>query len=309
MSLAPSNSRLQQRARLLADIRAFFAARHVMEVETPLLCPHAVTDRYIESFAVPTPRGDYYLQTSPEYAMKRLLVNNSGAIYQICKAFRNEERSAQHNPEFTLLEWYRPGFDAEQLIEEMDALLQATIQTKPVERISYQYAFLRELDIDPLDCTRTQLQQLIQRYDGGMTSDQLLASDKDGLLNYCFSQWVETGFDPNTPIIITDFPASQAALAQINPADSRTAKRFELYYQGLELANGFQELTDANEQRQRFMADQAYRRANQQFVPQLDETFLAALAQGLPACSGVALGVDRLLMCLGTSNIHDLLLS
>jgi lysyl-tRNA synthetase class 2 len=300
MSPAPNKTLLQQRAKLLASIRAFFAERHVMEVETPLLCPYTVTDRYIESFAVPTPRGDYYLQTSPEYAMKRLLVNGSGPIYQICKAFRNEEASMHHNPEFTMLEWYRPGFSAEQLIAEIDELMQSTVHAKAAYCIDYQTAFIQTLSIDPLCCSQADLQQLIRSKDDGI-SEKLLASDKDSLLNYCFSQWVETEFDPEQPTVVTHFPASQAALAEINRNDPRTAKRFELYYQGLELANGFQELTDPAEQRRRFVADQHYRQAHGLRVPAIDETFLEALATGLPACSGVALGVDRLLMAANES--------
>jgi lysyl-tRNA synthetase class 2 len=269
-----------------------------MEVETPLLCPHTVTDRYIESFAVPTNNGDQYLQTSPEYAMKRLLAAGSGPIYQICKAFRKEEPSTHHNPEFTMLEWYQPGFSDLQLMNELDELMQATVGAKPATYITYQAAFLAALNIDPLSCSDLDLQKLIQQKMPDAASVTLLNSGKDNLLSYCFTLWVETSFLQTQPTFITHFPASQAALAQINSEDPRTAKRFELYYQGLELANGFEELTNPREQKNRFIADQNYRRANHQFVPEIDESFIAALKMGLPACSGVALGVDRLLMCL-----------
>lgn len=307
MSRAPSKFVLQRRASLLAAIRSFFSKRQVMEVETPLLRRHTVTDRYIDSFVVPTPRGDYYLQTSPEYAMKRLLAEGSGPIYQICKAFRNEPPSAHHNPEFTMLEWYRPGFSAEELIEEVDALMQATVDAKPVVCLDYQSAFRNTLELDPLVCNESDLRQLIRSKEPDTASAALLNSDKDGLLNYCFSQWVEASFDKNQPIFITHFPASQAALAEINPNDPRTAKRFELYYQGLELANGFQELRDAKEQRRRFMADQRYRVANGQFAPSIDEDLLAAIESGFPACSGIALGLDRLLMASLKTVMDDLI--
>lgn len=307
MSPALNKSVLQQRAKLLTGIRQFFTARDVMEVETPLLCPHTVTDRYIESFAVKTDQNICYLQTSPEYAMKRLLVAGSGSIYQICKAFRKEEPSVHHNPEFTMLEWYRPGFDADQLISEIDALMQTVVQAKPSVYTSYQNAFLKALNTDPLTCSEKDLQQLVN--EKGNVTPSMLESGKDNLLNFCFSQWVETKFDKDTPTFVTDFPASQAALAEINPDDPRTAKRFELYYKGLELANGFQELTDPVEQKKRFVTDQDYRRANNQFVPEIDAAFIAALETGLPACSGVALGVDRLLMCLTQTSIAEVLFS
>lgn len=293
-----STQTLQRRARLLADIRAFFASRQVLEVETPLMCRHTVTDRYIDSFAVPIGEQHFYLQTSPEYAMKRLLAADVGAIYQICKAFRNEEASVHHNPEFTMLEWYRPQWGDEQLREEIDALIQTVIDAPAAITQSYQQVFLERLHIDPLSCDETELQQLIETNSPGEVSDAWLNSGKDALLTFCFNRYIENQFNPNQPIFIIDFPASQAALAVTNPKDPRTAKRFELYYKGLELANGFQELTDAAEQQSRFEKDQHARKSNGQFVPEIDQRLLDALSAGLPACAGVALGIDRLLMCL-----------
>lgn len=298
---------LKQRAELLAAVRLFFSQRNVMEVETPLLCPHTVTDRYIDSFAVDTNNGERYLQSSPEYAMKRLLAAGSGPIYQLSKAFRHEEASVHHNPEFTLLEWYRPGWNDRQLMQEINKLMQAVAQAKPAIFITYQDCFINTLGIDPLSCDKTNLQKLIQQKSNGEISATMLDSDKNGLLDLCFNRWIESSFNKSRPTFVTDFPASQAALAMINPEDPRKAKRFELYYQGLELANGFQELTDAQEQKQRFEADQDYRQKQNACVPAIDEKFIAALEAGLPDCSGVALGIDRLLMCLTRTSIDQVL--
>ena len=289
---------LQRRAQLLTDIRAFFTSRQVMEVETPLLCQHTVTDRYIDSFAVPTAERERYLQTSPEYAMKRLRAAGSGPIYQICKSFRNEEASVHHNPEFTMLEWYHPQWSDAQLREEIDALMQHTINAPAVITKSYQHVFLETLHIDPLSCSEQELQQVINKHAPNEVSTEWLNSGKDALLNFCFNRFIESEFDHNQPIFIIDFPVSQAALAEINADDPRTAKRFELYYKGLELANGFQELTDAKEQQARFEKDQQARRDMGKSIPAIDTHLIDALAAGFPRCAGVALGVDRLLMCL-----------
>jgi elongation factor P--(R)-beta-lysine ligase len=294
---------LQQRARLLADIRQFFAERQVMEVETPLLCRHTVTDRYIDSFSVPTDDGDRYLQTSPEYCMKRLLAAGAGAMYQICKAFRKEQPSAHHNPEFTMLEWYRPGWSDAQLRDEIDALMQTVVGAPSALTTTYQQAFISALGIDPLAITEEELQLFMEQKAPNEFSAAWKEAGKDALLQVCFNRWVESHLDANRPTFVTDFPATQAALAEINPGDTRTAKRFELYYRGLELANGFQELTDPVEQEERFIRDQHDRKAHNRFVPAIDDAFIQALRSGIPRCAGVALGVDRLLMCLTGSTL------
>lgn len=293
-----SLSNVRLRATLLSRIRQFFAKRDVLEVETPLLSQHTVTDLHIESFRTES----HYLQTSPEYAMKRLLAADSGPIFQICKAFRHNETGYQHNPEFTLLEWYRPGFNHHDLMNEVDALLQLSLGTAPGERISYQQLFSNKFNINPHDCNLKSLQKCAAEYKLNVIEP---VADKDTLLQLLLSHFVvpQLGFDK--PIFIYDFPSSQAALAKINRGK---AERFEVYVQGSELANGFHELTDAKEQLHRFETQQARRKKLNREVPAIDRRFIDALQHGLPTCAGVAVGLDRLLMILAnTKNIHDVI--
>lgn len=292
---------LRLRAKLLSRIRQFFAARDVLEVETPLLSQYTVTDEHIESFKTAT----HYLQTSPEYAMKRLLAAGSGSIFQICKAFRHDESGCRHNPEFTLLEWYRTGFNHHDLMNEVDALLQLLLGAAPAQRISYQQLFLNTCAIDPLECDVRALQQCAAEHELNMTAP---INDKDTLLQLLLSHVIEPELGFKAPLFIYDFPAAQAALARINASDPRVAERFEVYIQGFELANGFHELTDAQQQRQRFQAQQAQRQKLKRTAVAIDQRFISALAHGLPACAGVAVGLDRLLMILAdTKNIDDVL--
>ncbi|MDH5184057.1 MAG: EF-P lysine aminoacylase EpmA [Gammaproteobacteria bacterium] len=304
---------LRLRADCLSRIRSFFDERTVLEVETPLLSQYGTTDPHIDSLRVSSSYQDQtrYLHTSPEFAMKRLLATGSGPIYQICKVFRDAEIGRRHNPEFTLLEWYRPGFDQNALMAEVEALVRQLLATdmELAETLSLRYteAFERYLGIDPLAATVETLAQLASEYgiDIEMDSDE---AQRDDWLDLLISQVIEPQLPKQQPVFITHFPASQASLARLDPSDARFAHRFELYLGGMELANGFHELTDPTEQALRFQAERAQRReAGKWDVPE-DQHLLAALQQGLPDSAGVALGLDRLLMlALGSDDIADVI--
>lgn len=288
---------LRERALLLREIREFFWQRDVLEVETPLLAACGATDPHLHSFAVPlSPGCEAWLQTSPEFAMKRLLAAGSGPIYQLARAFRQDESGRLHNREFTLLEWYRPGFDDLQLMDEVQALLQHCLPpgalTAAVPRLRYATLFQQVLALDPHRATAAELAACANsRLDLGA-----MQGSKDDWLQLLFTHCIEPALPP--ACFVTEFPASQAALARLqeDAEGNLVARRFELYLQGIELANGYLELTDAQEQRRRFLADNALRRDMGLPVMPLDERLLAALADGMPAAAGVALGVDRLLM-------------
>jgi elongation factor P--(R)-beta-lysine ligase len=298
---------LRVRAETLASIRCFFADREVLEVETPALSAAAVTDLHLHSVACRLDLDDRrtrYLQTSPEYAMKRLLAAGSGAIYQICKVFRDGERGRRHNPEFTMLEWYRPGWDHHRLMDEVDELLQTTLGVEAGERVSYADAFRRHAGVDPHAASDGELRSRV----AALGVSDVSELDRDDLLNLLLSHTVEARLGAGRPTFMFDYPASQAALARVRPGDPPVAERFEVFLDGLELANGFHELADPGEQRRRFEADLDERR--RRGLPQvpMDERLLAALSSGLPDCAGVALGVDRLIMLrLGTADIADVI--
>ncbi|MCW8109372.1 elongation factor P--(R)-beta-lysine ligase [Alteromonas ponticola] len=302
-----SAANIRARADLLQSIRRFFAQREVMEVETPLLSHGSVTDIHLSAFSTQFAHASdgkvktLYLQTSPEYAMKRLLCAQIGACYQISKAFRHEAEGRWHNPEFTMLEWYRPGFDHHQLMDEMDELLQLTLEVEGAQRKSYQQVFEEVLTIDPLCASDNTLRRALSEHDIDIHGDAPL--DRDAMLQLLFSFRIEPVIGQNVPCFVYGFPASQAALAKLNEQDPRTADRFEVYFKGVELANGFNELSDAREQRLRFNNDIEQRAALQLPPVEHDERFLQALEHGLPQCAGVALGVDRLLM-LKTQSDH-----
>lgn len=304
---------IKERADMQQRIRAFFALRGVLEVETPLLARAGVTDVHLHNATtclqgpgMPTPTH-FYLQTSPEYAMKRMLAAGSGPIFQICKVVRDNEISRRHNPEFTLLEWYRPGFDDQQLMAELDTLMQELLNTQPAQTITYQDAFITSIGVDPL-LTANKSAVLSALKTAGY-SDAVDSEDHfDTILQLAMSVLIEPNLGQNRPCFVSQFPASQAALARIDEDDARVSRRFELFYKGLELANGFWELIDAQQQRARFVADNAARVALGLAAQPIDEAFLAALKHGLPDCSGVAVGIDRLLMLqLGTRDIADVL--
>jgi elongation factor P--(R)-beta-lysine ligase len=276
-------SNLQLRAEILAKIRQFFAARGVLEIDTPLLSAATVTDPHLHSLVT---TKNFYLQTSPEFAMKRLLCAGSGAIYQICKAFRDDEQGRQHNPEFTMMEWYRPGFNLQDLMAETDELLQHILQTPPAEKLTYQHAFEKYLGINPHTAELATLKSLVKNIVGEV-------DDRDTLLQLLMAEHIE----PHLKLtFIYDFPASQAALARIRPGNPPVAERVEVYINGMELANGFYELSDPNEQKQRFLNDLAHREKLGYPAVPYDENLIAALTHGLPDCSGIAMGIDRLIM-------------
>lgn len=297
-----SISMLRRRAALLTAIREFFQRRDVLEVETPSLCRYSVTDPHMQAIQTvhPLAAGNhYFLQTSPEYAMKRLLAAGSGAIFQVAKAFRQEERGSRHNPEFTLLEWYRPGFDHFTLMDEVEQLVAAQLGiTEPFARLSYRQVFdqLLAIDIDHMDCVS--LQALARSY----KDVQMVSEDKDDWLNLLLAEVIEPRLaEPSNlgrAVFIYDYPASQASLARVvkDAQGSSVAQRFELYVDGMELANGFFELTDAEKQLKRFQQDQQKRALYNKPSVEIDPYLIEALQSGLPDCSGVALGVDRLLM-------------
>lgn len=300
---------LRIRAQILNSLRHFFAARSVLEVETPLLCQTSVTDPYIQSIpalvqAHPKEKEQrYYLQTSPEYAMKRLLSAGSGAIYQITKAFRQGEIGRFHNPEFTLVEWYHPDFDHHDLMNEVDALLQYVLKTPPAVKKSYAEVFQLSLNINPHTATLAELKDTALKNNISLSENAFETSDTTTWLNLLMTHCIEPSLGQKRPCIIYDFPVSQAALARILPGEPPTASRFEVYVDGVELANGFHELQDAHEQRMRFENNLAKRKELTLNALPIDENFLAALTHGLPNCAGVALGFDRLVM-LATQSKH-----
>lgn len=301
---------LRQRADLYANIRAFFAARGVLEVETPALSVAAVTDRHIESLATRAMPGGppLYLHTSPEFPMKRLLAAGSGDIWQLCKVFRAGEAGRRHNPEFSMLEWYRLGHDHHQLMDEVAELLAELDETttQPPTRLSYVEAVADFAGLDVLTARVVDIETCIA--DHGVPLPQGLGADRDSWLDLLMSTVVAPRFPREGYTFLYEYPASQAALARIVPGEPPVAARFEVFRGELELANGFWELADAREQRSRFEAEQATRAREGQHVPPLDENLIAALAHGLPDCAGVALGVDRLLMLLsGCEDIRDVL--
>ncbi len=302
---------LRRRAAILAQIRGFFAERGVLEVETPSLSQATVPDPHLLSIpaSVQSPHHShkltYYLQTSPEYAMKRLLSAGSGCIYQLCKAFRQEEQGRLHNSEFTLLEWYRLGFDHHALMKEVDELLQLILKTATAERYSYAEAFERFLGINPHDAGDHALEDCAKRQEGIQINSQL---SREGWLQLLMSHCIEPQLGEDRPVFIYDFPASQAALARIRPGNPPLASRFEVYCRGIELGNGFHELQASQEQRTRFLRDLDSRRQQGLEPVPIDERLLAALEQGLPDCAGIAIGFDRLVMlALGCRNIEEVL--
>jgi lysyl-tRNA synthetase class 2 len=298
-------SMLERRAALFAGARAFFAARGVLEVDTPCLVNHPPSDVHIHSARVEIPDAPpFFLHTSPEYAMKRLLAAGSGDIFQICHVVRALERSHVHNSEFTLLEWYRIGFSLDELMREVEALvrdLAGPAVAGASERVTYRDAFLRELALDPFAASDAELAEAAES--AGFVPSGTVPASRDDLLDFLMGLRIGPRLGRQGLTFIHGYPASQAALARRDPNDTRTAERFELYRDGVELANGYHELASSVEQRERFAADNQERRRRGLPTFPIDENFLAALATGIPDCAGVALGVDRLLM-LATGAVH-----
>ncbi len=317
---------LRKRAKILFEIRTFFHRQQYWEVETPLLGSESVIDEHLEPFIVPAGRcnsADRYLQTSPELAMKRLLASGADRIYQICKAFRKEEQGTLHNPEFTMLEWYACGQTEQQQIDFTEKLIQhlyAQAKKKlpaSLLRLTYEEAFRETLGVSIFDLDTNQLQELARSHEINFpeagctkTNETELSQrcERDLLLNLLLTEKVEPFLKKQQAVFLHNYPASQAALATIPESDSRIAQRFELYLEGIEICNGYNELTDANELEKRCHEQNRLRQANGlQTVPQ-PKRFIAAMKNGLPPCSGVALGIDRLVMLLlGCQSIKQVL--
>jgi len=291
---------LRARARLYGAIRVYFGVHQVLEVETPVLSAAATVDPNIDSFATrEKPGSERWLQTSPEFAMKRLLAAGSGPVYQIARVFRREEAGRHHNPEFSMLEWYRPGWDHVRLMDEVETLLRAAgVPDGPRwERLTYREAFLRHAAPDPFGSSLEQLRQAcLQRLN--LSPELAGETNPDVFLDLLMSALVGPRLGLEAPVFLHDFPASQAALARVRAGNPPVAERFELFWKGIELANGFHELTDADEQRRRFEQDRARRLEQGREAPPYDARLIQALEAGMPQCAGVALGLDRLLMLM-----------
>jgi len=308
---------LRLRARILERLRAFFSERAVLEVETPVFSSAAATDPALSSFTTHYtgplfPRGhDFYCHTSPEFPMKRLLAAGSGSIYQVCKVFRNGESGRIHNPEFTLLEWYRVGFDHRQLMDETAVLVTAVLaghrSLATPEKLTYREAFERHCGIDPHTADHRALAGAITRH-GIQTDLEFGHEDPDVLRDLLLTHVIEPNLGRGRITLLYDYPVSQAALARVRPDNPPVAERFELYLDGIELANGFHELADAGEQQRRFEHDLQRRAASGLPAVPLDARLLSALRAGLPECAGVALGIDRLVMlAAGAKNLREVI--
>jgi len=309
-------------------VRRFFEDRGVLEVETPLLCEAGAVDEHLDPVPVDLHSGGplgpvrrRYLATSPEHSMKRLLVGGSGPIYQVTRAFRDGERGRLHNPEFTILEWYRPGWDHLRLMDEVEELIRGVFleaeggapedlrreAARPFERVAYREAFLRALGVDPFRSTVGDLTQAA-RGQGIAASSAPREEDRDGILNLLLAAAVEKQLGYGRPAFLMDYPPSQAALARVKEGEPPVAERFELYVRGIELANGYHELLDPLEQERRFADANEKRRAAGKAELPMDRRFLEALRAGMPSCAGVAMGLDRVLMlAVGGSSIDDVL--
>ena len=307
-----SLDRLRLRADILRRIRTFFEERGVLEVETPLLGAATVTDLHLRSFSTLF-HGDrqrrLYLQTSPEFAMKRLLAAGSGPIFQICKAFRDGEAGGRHNPEFTMLEWYRPGFDLDDLMDEVDQLLREVLGSERAQRLSYGEAVQALAGFDPHGATAEELRRRAEALGLGPV-EGLADDDRAGWRDLLVSLAVEPRLGLRRPTFVSGYPEDQAALARLRreAGGVRVADRFEAYVRGVELANGYRELTDGREQKERLQRDLRERR--RRGLPQvpLDHRLIAALDEGLPDCAGVSVGVDRLvLLAAGAERLSEVL--
>lgn len=297
---------LQARARMLRAARDYFAATRTLEVETPALSTGAVSDVHLASIAAQANGKPAYLHTSPEYAMKRLLAAGSGDIYQIAKVYRDGESGRYHNPEFTMIEWYRTGYDHHQLMDDVEQLLGCLMPSRCVdrsERLTYQEAVQLYAQVDALNDPTSMLLASLQQ--ASFDVPKAIHDDRDALLDLIMAVMVGPQLGRRRLTFVYDYPASQAALARLR---GPVASRFEMYLDGMELANGFHELGNADEQRQRFTHDLQQRRLRGLSEAPLDERFLAALAHGLPDCAGVALGFDRVVMCaIGAQHIDEVL--
>lgn len=294
--------RLQARAQLLRKVRDYFFRHQVMEVDVPALSQYTVTDLHLQGLSVMVNGAQHYLQTSPEFYMKRLLAQNSGSIYSMAKAYRADEAGKKHQPEFTMLEWYRLGFDDTALMADLESLLQYLGCNSVAERVAYRDIFLRYTGINPALASIDELARYAKENLAITWDDDSISTWLDVIFSFC----IEPHLQPLT--IVYDFPASQCALAKldINDHGEKVAKRFELYWQGVELANGYWELTCPVEQKRRFEDDNRAREKRGLAKIPIDPHLMSALEAGLPECAGIALGIDRLLMCLqAVDDIRD----
>ena len=313
MSVAPKNDdssltvtlscreRIQRRAIMYAQIRQFFLERDVLEVETPIFSQSGNTDPAISSlladFSNTSAPDTRYAHTSPEFAMKRLLANDSGAIYQICKVFRKEECGRLHNPEFSMLEWYRPGMQYHALMDEISALLKVLgliLPDEDVTRISYAELFQLELNLDVLNASVDELKSCARENGIDVVG---FDDDYDDWTSMLLANLIEPKLGIRNPTFVYDYPVSQAALAKSREKDN-VAERFELYINGIEIANGYQELTDAQTYLERFEQDNKKRKASGLPEIIIDKRLINDLMSGFPDSSGVAVGLDRLLMAV-----------
>jgi lysyl-tRNA synthetase class 2 len=306
---------MRLRAQVFDDIRRFFSARAVLEVETPLLRFSSGTDPQLDFFTTdycsPPLQHTLFLQTSPEFAMKRLLASGSGSIYQVCKAFRNGESGRFHNPEFTLLEWYRVGFTLPQLMDEiaelMGVLFKCHRSLSPAQRFSYQEIFQRYTGLNPLEFSY----QDYCAYARGNHMPEVVSIcgyNHALWLDFIFSHAVQPQLGENALCMVYGYPACQSSLARINEFNSQITDRVEIFINGIELGNGYYELTDAKEQGRRFDEEVSIRQQKKRPTAVKDKHLVAALEAGLPECSGMAIGLDRLLMLLANSTtINDVL--
>jgi len=301
---------LQARAGLLRQVREFMQVRGIMEVETPALSRAGTTDPAIDSLSVALPRELRYLHTSPEYPMKRLLANGSGDIYQICKVWRLDESGSRHNPEFTLLEYYRVGHDYRQLMQEVGALLALLIPGLPAAPVfrEYRHCFLDTFGLDPFNTRPETLAACAAAHglelQGGQ--DKL---DLQGWLDLLFSHVIEPGFPDTGLTFVYHYPAAQSALACVSEHEGyAVACRFEVYLGPLELGNGYQELSDGAANTRKLTRDARQRSREGRSGPVIDRRFLAAMQSGLPHCAGVAIGLDRVLLCrLGEKRLEQVI--
>jgi lysyl-tRNA synthetase class 2 len=302
---------LRRRGQLLRETRNFFARLDILEVETPVLTMAGTTDPNISNIScrlTTHPDQNMYLHTSPEYAMKRLLAAGSPDIYQICKVFRDRELGSRHQPEFTMIEWYRKHITLDAMIDETCALIETLCDAGeprgdgpgPPLRYRYQTLFMKVTGLDPLLATREELQHCATRLTDQVTPvfTRQLGNERNAWLDFLMSHVVIPGLPEERLIVVHHYPAGQAALARLDPDNEQFAERFEIFYRGLELANGYRELSDPVEQRRRFDADRRRRAAaGSEDIP-VDNALLAALERGLPDCCGVAVGFDRLVMTI-----------
>jgi lysyl-tRNA synthetase class 2 len=297
---------LQARAKLYRVIREFFETRCVLEVDTPILSQAGTVDPFIESLVTEVCGKSFYLQTSPEFFLKRLLASGSGDIYSLGKVFRQGERGNNHHPEFTLLEWYRLAWNEHQLMDELGSLMRSLMPNIVIKKTSYQDLFLAHFNIDPHTVDLEKLVRLVKE-EIDITFDLL---DKPTCFDLLMTHCIEPKM-PKALLFVYDYPRESAALACLgtNIRGQIVARRFEAYLNGLELANGYYELTDAVEQQRRFEKDVKYRRDNCLAPVPFDRHLITALVSGMPACSGVAVGVDRMLMVIGEKSSIDEVLS